>query len=204
MASAVAVTPKKVYLKKDVCILCGVSFILREVTSKGEIIERKQYKNRWAVTDERLEKIKKVNLRNFESDTTVEDLYDNGVCSTCLNKVENILKYENSIMQLKLDLTQSRENAKQLLLQPQQESAKRLPGSPSSKPPLKLQRTLVPHILTTQQQQTVPIPVLVVTGPAQEKETVTKGGDSQSRKSLKFGKENVKAFPLLSQGDVQV
>ncbi|KAK6189950.1 hypothetical protein SNE40_001910 [Patella caerulea] len=138
MASPVACKPNKVYFKNDICILCGFSFGLREVTSKGEIKERDKKGNRWPVTVERLEKVKKINLHNFDSDTTVEDLFDFVVCSTCFNKVEKILQYENEIIQLKLDLTQSRENAKQLLLQPQQESSPNSPGSPSSKSPVTL------------------------------------------------------------------
>ncbi|XP_050409179.1 zinc finger protein OZF [Patella vulgata] len=190
MASPVAVTPKKMYLKNDVCILCGFSFVLREVASYDEFKERKQYENRLPVTCERLEKIKKINLHNFESVTTVEDLYDSGLCSTCLNKVETILKYENDIIQLKLDLTQSRENAKLLLLQPQQESVERLPGSPSSKPPMELQITSVPHVLAKlPPQQTVPVPIFVLTVPAQEKETVIK--ERTSKEKLKMSKHSV-------------
>ncbi|KAK6184437.1 hypothetical protein SNE40_006910 [Patella caerulea] len=143
MSSPVACTPNMVYFKNDVCILCGFSFGLREVTSKGEIKERDQKGNRWPVTVERLEKIKKVNLNNFDSDTTVQDLFDFVVCSTCFNKVENVLNYENEIIQLKLDLTQSRENAKQLLSQPQKESSPNSLGSPSSESPVELQVTFV-------------------------------------------------------------
>ncbi|KAK6189948.1 hypothetical protein SNE40_001908 [Patella caerulea] len=175
MASPVTFTPNKVYFKNDICILCGFSFGLREVTTKGEIKERDKKGNRWPVTVERLEKVKKINLHNFDSDTTVEDLFDFVVCSTCFNKVEKILQYENEIIQLKLELTQSRENAEQLLLQPQQESSPNSPGSPSSKAPTELQVTLVPHVLAELPQQAEPVPVFVLTVPEQEKETVTKG-----------------------------
>ncbi|KAK6184435.1 hypothetical protein SNE40_006908 [Patella caerulea] len=218
MAFPVTFTPNKVYFKNDICILCGFSFGLREVTSKGEIKERDKKGDRWPVTVERLEKVKKINLHNFDSDTTVEDLFDFVVCFTCFDKVEKILQYENEIIQLKLELTQSRENAKQLLLQPQQESSpnspgspsskspvtlvkqessplnsqgspsskspvtlvqqessKNLPGPPSSKPPMELQVTLVPHVLAELPQQAEPVPVFVLTVPEQEKETVTKG-----------------------------
>ncbi|KAK6184591.1 hypothetical protein SNE40_007036 [Patella caerulea] len=172
MESPVAVTPQTVYSKKDVCILCGFSFVLREDNSNDDIKERNQHEKRWSVTLERLEKIKKINLPNFDSDTTMEDLFHSGVCTTCLNKVENILQYENETIQLKLDLTQSRQNAKHLLLQPKQENAIRLPELPPSKPPMELQITLVPQVFP---QQTVPVPVFLVKVPAQEKETVTKG-----------------------------
>lgn len=76
---------KKVDCRTNICMLCNFAFVVTEINSSGERIERKLFHEKCKLTEERLGVIRKV-LPNFTS-----NFGDNGVCKKCYRRLERIL-----------------------------------------------------------------------------------------------------------------
>lgn len=93
-----ASTPRRVYCRNNICVLCGFSFIQTDINDKGEKIEKKHFTLKYKLTDERVKNIKQV-LQQFEvsSDRDV----NNGVCHKCLKYVEKYVKCTKEAAEIK-------------------------------------------------------------------------------------------------------
>jgi len=85
MESESVLKSKKVDSRTNICMLCNFAFVVTEINSSGERIERKLFHEKCKLTEERLGVIRKV-LPNFTS-----NFGDNGVCKKCYRRLERIL-----------------------------------------------------------------------------------------------------------------
>jgi hypothetical protein len=94
-------TPKRLYCQSNICVLCSFSFIQREITATGELVETKFLKKKLRLTEERIRKIKMV-VESFEIDSAHDER--NGVCLKCYGKVERVLHLQEGREKLKAEL----------------------------------------------------------------------------------------------------
>ena len=134
---AAPITPRRIYCKRNICVVCGFSFIQNEVASDGTVREVKHLKQKLRLNDEKCQKIKEV-LPDFILSTDKDA--NNGICIKCSNTVEKILKIRSEEKSLTEKLRKSREQVEKLQLvlpSPRKDklallTTKRLLRSPSS------------------------------------------------------------------------
>lgn len=156
MALKSPVTPRRVYFKSNICVLCGYAFVQREVTASGETIEKKFFNKKLKLTRDRVVLIQKV-LEEFSP----EDETDNGVCKNCFRGVEKLIKMDEEMKNLQQQISEARRvvRHKYQLATPSPSKTKiekRLLKSPqASEQSKKLQRTF-PVAVNLVQTVTVP------------------------------------------------
>jgi hypothetical protein len=85
MQSAVSDTPKKKYVRSNICVLCGLSFIQTEISPEGvEIYCKQLMKTKLRLSHERVVMIQRV----IEQFVLPEDGTTDGVCIKCYRHVE--------------------------------------------------------------------------------------------------------------------
>ena len=99
-------TPRKVYVNKNNCVLCGFSFIQTEVSGTGEETVKKFLKLKLRLNAERIETIESV-IDNFRPTDEEKELH--GVCIKCFRKVESCIRVKKEHLKLKEELESSRE-----------------------------------------------------------------------------------------------
>ena len=84
-------TPRRVYCRLNICLLCAFSFVQTEISASGEIKQTKLHNEKHRLNEDKVSKIKLV-VSDFTYDP-VKDR-DNGVCRKCFNSIEKIIKRE--------------------------------------------------------------------------------------------------------------
>ncbi|XP_046566551.1 uncharacterized protein LOC124275108 [Haliotis rubra] len=127
------VTPKRIYCRSNICVLCGFSFVERSVSATGEEKIQKHFTQKLKLNSERIEKIHLV-IGDFEREPSCED--SNGVCVKCFRRVENVFKMKKEIENQIESLNKSRKTVDNTLLtlpSPRKQTVtKRLLRSPHS------------------------------------------------------------------------
>ena len=129
-------TPRRIYNRSNICVLCGFSCIQVEISSTGERTEKKFLNKKRKLTDERLKAITSV-IDNFKHDSNIST---NGVCLKCFRNVEKVLQMESGVHKLQKEIAMTRRtvNQKYQLALPspsKQVTEKRLLKSPSTNLP---------------------------------------------------------------------
>ena len=91
-------TPRKVYVNKNNCVLCGFTFIQTEVSGTGEETVKKFLKLKLRLNAERIETIESV-IDNFRPTDEEKELHD--VCiklTNCTNQILNTSTRVNNYM----------------------------------------------------------------------------------------------------------
>lgn len=96
------VTPRKVYFKSNICVVCGFNFIQKEITSTGIEIEKKFTNRKIKLTLERVAVIIQV-ISNFEAEHG-----QNGICTKCYGQVERVLRMQKDIEKSQKELNETR------------------------------------------------------------------------------------------------
>lgn len=101
-------TPRRIYYKANICVLCGFAFVQSEITSTGETIERNLFNKKLKLTDDKVKSIQHV-LSEFQHDSVSSS---NGVCKNCYRTVERIIKIEKEVEQLQIEISRSRSSVR--------------------------------------------------------------------------------------------
>ncbi|XP_078331334.1 uncharacterized protein LOC111115474 isoform X5 [Crassostrea virginica] len=85
---AMSMTPRKIYSLKNICCLCGFSFVVTEINKDGNVAVKKFSKLKLRLTEEKKKIIQEVT-----------DIPGNaeGDCTKCYTKVEKVSKYRTEI-----------------------------------------------------------------------------------------------------------
>lgn len=97
-------TPRRIYYKSNICVLCGFAFVQAEVTSTGETIEKKLFNKKLKLTEEKILAIRNV-LGEFNHECITSN---NGVCKQCFRTIEKIIKSEKEVEELQKEIKASR------------------------------------------------------------------------------------------------
>ena len=85
-------TPRRIYYKANICVLCGLAFVQAEVTSTRETIKKKLINKKLKLTEEKISAIRNV-LGEFNHECITSN---NGVCKQCFRTIERINKAERT------------------------------------------------------------------------------------------------------------
>ena len=90
---AAPLTPRRIYLQENVCVICGFCFETRETTTSGDVIVKKLNNLKLKLTAERVQNIEKVieSKENFNFDGP------KGICVKCNRSIERVLCLKNEI-----------------------------------------------------------------------------------------------------------
>lgn len=102
-------TPRRIYYKANICVLCGFAFVQAEVTSTGETIEKKLFNKKLKLTEEKISAIRNV-LGEFNHECIISN---NGVCKQCFRTIERINKAEKEVEELQKEIKTSRSLVRQ-------------------------------------------------------------------------------------------
>ena len=101
-------TPKKLYSVVDRCCFCGMSFLQVHVTDSGSKQTQKLFKQTLRLNEERLQNIKKVVKCLLLSDS------DTAVCMKCYKKVESVIRQQQHVDDMKMELEEMRNRLQQV------------------------------------------------------------------------------------------
>ena len=135
-------TPRRVYCRLNICLLCAFSFVQTEISASGEIKQTKLHNEKHRLNEDKVSKIKLV-VSDFTYDP-VKDR-DNGVCRKCFNSIEKIIKREQELCELKKKVETSRAHVRDFLLT--------LPSPRKLKVEKRLLRSPAQHLPAKQQKQ---------------------------------------------------
>ena len=93
---AAPMTPRRIYLQENVCIICGFCFETRETNTSGDVIVKKLNNLILKLTAERVQNIEKIiELKdNFNFDGP------KGICVKCNRSIERVLLLKNEVHSL--------------------------------------------------------------------------------------------------------
>ena len=100
-------TPRRIYLSANICVICGFALFHTEITSTGQRIERKSLNIKLKLTDERIQNISNV-IESFERELCGK----NGICTKCYRNVEKVLHMQNDLIKLRKDLKGTRSSVR--------------------------------------------------------------------------------------------
>lgn len=96
-------TPRRIYLQDNVCVICGFCFETRETSASGEIVVRKLNNLKLKLTNERVANIAKV----IESKENLILDRLKGICIKCNRAVERVLRLKNEVRSLTENIKES-------------------------------------------------------------------------------------------------
>ena len=104
MQSTASDSPRKKYIRSNICVICGLSFIQTEIIPKSvEFQCKKLMKQKLRLSHERVVIIQRV----LEQFLLPEDRTNDGVCIKCYRQVSSAIKLENQKEKLKTQITES-------------------------------------------------------------------------------------------------
>ena len=123
MQSAASGAPRKKYVRSNICVLCGLSFIQTEITREGvEIYCKQLMKTKLRLSNERVLMIQRV----IEQFVLPEDGTTDGVCIKCYRHVESVIKLETQKENLKKQIIESWRKEHTLMLTPSSKITRRV------------------------------------------------------------------------------
>ena len=81
-------TPRRIYLKENVCIICGFCFETIETNTSGDAIVKKLNNLKLKLTTERVQNIEKI----IESKENINYDESKGICVKCNRSIERVLR----------------------------------------------------------------------------------------------------------------
>ncbi|XP_062581297.1 uncharacterized protein LOC134243098 [Saccostrea cucullata] len=92
---AAPMTPRRVYLQRNICVICGFCFETRETDSLGNVEIKTRFNLKLKLTNDRLQNIAEVlgSLENL-------DVGQKGICIKCNRSVERILRLGAEVREL--------------------------------------------------------------------------------------------------------
>ena len=134
-------TPRRIYLKENVCIICGFCFETRETNTSGDVIVKKLNNLKLRLTAERVQNIEKI----IESKENINFDEPKGICVKCNRSIERVLRLKNEVHSLTEHIKDANARTMQALTLALPSPArrvhqveKRLARSPASEQPRKL------------------------------------------------------------------
>ena len=96
-------TPRRIYYKANIRVLCGFAFLQAEVTSTGETIEKKLVNKKLKLT--LVTDVRRKNIGEFNHECITSN---NGVCKQFFRTIERINKAEKEVEELQKEIKTSR------------------------------------------------------------------------------------------------